>query len=333
MAAVRRFAAICVTADVTLRELEPFNRASYHHEMRRTVCISLVAVLCSSCLQEIRPLGSTTGLDKPQGVNPIGMPTQTTGTPSPSPSWSQAPNSTPIPVNGRCADTHVLLCDSFETQPAGSAPDSKLWSLKTQSPNDIVRVDDSRAHNGVQSLWVHTQTGSYEIADIVNKSVPAVANSVIYGGAYVYMTANLPSTHISLVTAGSPLPNNNYTWVRYGGQFGILMINYQPDTGTESWQHSDTAMPLNQWVCIQFYYNGNTTEARFWLNDVEIPKLYLNQQSATVAQGAPPGVWSMPDIDTITLGWEHYPSDSGTDGMDIWYDDVALDTNFIPCNP
>ena len=247
----------------------------------------------------------------------------------------------------RCGNANVAVCDSFEPAPgvatAGHAPDPNLWEVEISEISGAgasVQLDGSRAARGGQALHVHAPAQGYQHAVIVHKKLFPVPNNSFYGRAFVYLAGSAPQEHFTLFNAsGTFAKAPSPTYVRYGGQFGILEASY---VGNDQVQHAGapvnggwedaTAMPTQRWVCMEWQYKGDTNEMHFWLDGVEVPRLAVIGQSNECCTGQ---VWNAPPYDRVALGWEVYaspdPSRSSIESYDLWLDEVALDAQRIGC--
>ena len=243
----------------------------------------------------------------------------------------------------RCANANVAVCDSFEPVEAGdgqaAALDSNTWAVEVSSQEALVELDSSRAARGQGAVHVHAPAHGYQHAMLVHKKLFPVADNTFFGRAFVYLQGAAPQDHFTLISASGTLPSAGApTYVRYGGEFGLLEANY---VGNGQVQHAGVAMgdgtwadttpvPTGRWACMEWQFKGDTNEMHFWVDGVDVPRLAVIGQSNECCRGQ---VWNAPPYDRIALGWEMYGTakDSTIDAYDLWLDEIALDTQRIGC--
>ena len=82
-------------------------------------------------------------------------------------------------------------------------------------------------------------------------------------------------------------------------------------------------MPLDQWVCFEWHFDGKNSEYHFYLNGNELTDM------AIVSDASPP--WTAPPFAYVELGLHLYHDLTTIPTLDVWYDEVALDTARIGC--
>ncbi|WP_437646609.1 hypothetical protein [Sorangium sp. So ce362] len=255
-----------------------------------------------------------------------------------------------------CADG-ALLCDDFESYEAQGAPGGK-WEVYTAMEGSAVSVDTAMAYSGTKSIKVTTPESSgdnnYKSAMIQFKDATAlpVEGNVIHGRMMYFLDA-APDTdvHWTIADGAGVVPGKEfegmpYTAVyRYGGQHPIdggsqLMANYDtpgqwssPPTApaTDCWHHAEgKVLPVGQWTCVEFSFDGPNNEMRFWLNGAEIAELKMSGTGQGCANGVESFEWTAPEFTSIGFGWESYQAD---EPRTMWIDDVVIGTEPIGCPP
>jgi hypothetical protein len=199
------------------------------------------------------------------------------------------------------------------------------------SGSNVVAIDTTRAHSGTHSVKITPSNGSGGLFG----TVPPGAT--FYGRAWVYMDADPGMGHWEGIVARGAARNSmtSPAELRLGGQFDILYMN---DNQTDGYfltnpnffsDHMGVAPPVSKWVCEEFYFGDDTV--KWWITDVNAtpaatPFLDI-EPTSTWYQGEPPTPWS-PTYATIVFGYGIF----GSNTLNVWYDDVAIDTSRIGCN-
>ncbi|WP_437738933.1 hypothetical protein [Sorangium sp. So ce1335] len=252
-----------------------------------------------------------------------------------------------------CADG-ALICDDFESYEGQGAPGDK-WKVYTAKDGSAVTVDTTRAFSGTKSVKVTTPASSgddYKSAMIQFQDPAAlpVEGNVVHG-RMMFFLESAPDTdvHWTIIDGAGTVPGKDfqgmpYTAVyRYGGQHPIasgsqLMANYDtpgqwttPPTGptTDCWHHAEgKVVPVGEWTCVEFSFDGPNNEMRFWLNNEEITELKMSGTGQGCANNMENFEWTAPEFTSIGFGWESYQPDQP---RNMWIDDVVISTAPIGC--
>jgi hypothetical protein len=230
----------------------------------------------------------------------------------------------------RCAQAGVQLCEDFES---GSINKS-VWTVSGTAPV----VDGVQAARGSKALHI-TQKGnglSY-IKETMTFSEP---NNTYFGRVFVYFNslAGPPMTyaHWTIIAASGTGVSGE---IRVSGQlqngknlFGVGTDNRVDPMGTGDWTNSDndptgmpSAVPLKQWICIEWMHKGNTNETRFWWDATEHRSLYTSSS----VHGGNTMPYLLPQFTNVWIGWQEYQT--STETFELWMDEVAIDTARIGC--
>jgi len=234
-------------------------------------------------------------------------------------------------TDGGC---HAQFCDDFERPDGGGlAP----WKTSLNG-GGIAKLDTQKAHSGNQSVLI-TNPGdpntSYERAfiELTNPFFP-VSGNAFYGRMWIWLTG-YPSqtthwTNISGEGNAMYMGQSFSADVRYGGQYSPrLMANYDSSTfASDCWQHSQTGIPDGGWACMEWHYVGDEDKMEFWLDGTQLTDLTMIDGGQGCINNGLNGRWLLPQFTTLHLGWEHYQV---SDPIQMWIDDVALDTGRIGC--
>lgn len=232
--------------------------------------------------------------------------------------------------SSRCAQADVQLCDGFET----GVLDKSIWAAEGTPP-----VIDSLEHaRGTSALHI-TQTGNGLSYIKETKTFPEM-NDTYWGRIFVFFkslpAAPLTYAHWTFIAASGTGVTGE---IRVSGQFqnganlfGVGTDNRVDDAGTGDWTNSDrdppsgpTAVPLNQWLCIEWLHEGDTNETRFYWDGVEHPSL---STSATM-HGGNSNPFLLPQFTNLWVGWQEYQTTTET--FELWIDEIAIDSARIGC--
>ncbi len=226
-----------------------------------------------------------------------------------------------------------MVCDGFEDAAVGGPPSNAHFSVKLQNDQESLTVDDTRAARGKHSVHIHTGSG-YERALLVASAGFPFADNHFFARALFYTTTP-PATnaHFTLLTGAGKLGGaSSETFVRVGGQFGILMANYYGNNAADQPQYSSTTpgnysdgvmMPRDRWACLEVEFAGRANQLRVWLDDSEITRLHVAQWDPE-----PPNLNWSPSYERVEIGFEAY---GGQGDIDIWYDEIAIGSSRIGC--
>lgn len=233
--------------------------------------------------------------------------------------------------NTRCAKAGVQLCEDFES----GTLDTATWTVNGTAPV----IDGLQHARGLKALHI-TKAGNGSSYIKETKTFPEPADTY-FGRAFVYFHA-LPSTpgmtyaHWTFIAAsGTGVAGE----IRVSGQlqngknlFGVGTDNRVQDAGTGDWTNSDkdpngmpAAVPVDQWMCIEWMHKGDTSETRFWWNAVEHPSLYTSPSM----HGGNTNPFILPEFDNVWIGWDEYQA--STENFEMWVDEIAIDGARIGC--
>ena len=235
--------------------------------------------------------------------------------------------------NSRCADAGVQLCEDFESGMINPA----IWTTQGTKP-----VVDTMEHaRGTHALHI-TQQGN-GLSYIVESTTFPEANNTYFGRVFVYFKSlpaptadgGMPYAHWTMLAgSGTGVPGE----IRVSGQlqngknlFGVGTDN-QTDSGTGDWTNSDndpkgspTAVPLNQWLCIEWMHKGDTNETQFWWDATLHPSL----STTSSMHGGNKNPYLLPQFKQVWVGWQEYQTSSEL--FELWVDEIAIDSRRIGC--
>lgn len=225
-------------------------------------------------------------------------------------------------TSSKCNGSSFRLCDGFE----GASIDTSLWSM-TITKNATVKIDSMHVARGAQALHVHTGLGDAgdtagTVGDLRTMHGFPFPQNQIWGRAFVYMANQSPDMHTNLIEAVGTLPGDaGLSHYRIGvSTQHVLAGNYIPGDYAD---HSKTTMPLDQWTCFEWHFDGQLNEYHFFEEGSELTDM------AILTDASPQ--WTAPPFDYVELGLHLYHDLVSIPSLDVWYDEVALDTSRVGC--
>jgi hypothetical protein len=220
------------------------------------------------------------------------------------------------------------LCEDFES----GAFDSAIWEPSgTEHPS----VDATRAARGEYSAHFHTTNNGLSM--IRTRAIFPATDNTYFGRMFVYfdsMPTAPENAHWSV--SGAQGPDAEEFEVRVGGKYdgSINRFAVGSDHGpTGDWTTEDEdpgdAVPVREWVCLEWMHKGDTHETRFFWEGVEHPSLYT---SATEHGGEEGEDYELPEFASVWFGWWLYQSETVPAEFDVWIDEIALDAERVGCD-
>lgn len=219
-------------------------------------------------------------------------------------------------VAAGCDQHDYELCIDFE-----SGIDTAAWTGGTE--NAIVTTDF--AHGG-HSYRLYPMSGGLLTAS----NLGAITNQ-LWGRFYVHFGPGAPGGHGNIVGAFDQ--DNN--WYEMGWQFNGMMGVWHDASGAERPLRS-TPYIVDQWYCVEIFFDGTKTEMPQWWIDGEEAAYHMSAN-----EGLTPKL--VTQFDRIEVGFTPYASLDlrQPDGVgdqtetrvltDMWIDDIAFDTERIGC--
>ena len=84
------------------------------------------------------------------------------------------------------------------------------------------------------------------------------------------------------------------------------------------------SLPLQNWVCVEWQFDGVHDEMRLWLDGKSVDALTVTKPQCGAA-------WPAPTFETLEVGWLNAPAEAAGP-MEMWVDDVAVDPKPIGCD-
>lgn len=231
----------------------------------------------------------------------------------------------------RCAGLHAQLCEDFET----GTLDKATWEVA----GDVPVIDSVHTARGGKALHI-TKVGN-GLSYIRERKTFPEANNGYFGRAFVYF-ASLPATpsmtyaHWTFLAASGTGTTGE---IRVSGQLqnganhlGVGTDSGNDPAGTGDWTNSDNdpagkprAVPLGEWMCIEWQHDGAANETRLWWDAVE----HVSLHTTAKLHGGNKNDYVLPAMNNVWIGWQEYQT-SG-DKFEMWVDEIAIDKARIGC--
>jgi hypothetical protein len=238
-----------------------------------------------------------------------------------------APDAATTPEGG-IGGAAAAIHDDFETGSLGKWTVTDPFGNALQPPATVA-IDTTammgHVHGGTYSVKVHN-------GGLIGVAPPSAA---FYGRFWVWLGTNPSPGRGSgghwAWAVGAGLLGGAAAEIRQGGQFDILIDNNSVNddivlSDPNLFNDSDGGVtpPVGQWICMEFFYGKDSL--RTWIQGTEITALDVTPTTVWAhAATTPP--WS-PAYSAIRIGYAGYNGNL----IDLWLDDVALDSNRIGCN-
>jgi hypothetical protein len=146
-----------------------------------------------------------------------------------------------------------------------------------------------------------------------------VPQTTIYFRAFVYASQNNSRSDFAFMIGRNP----GYELFNLAAEKNGGAVYYSDGIGGGRTDVSTTNMPYERWVCVEWQIISATSDmgggSRVWLDGTEIPELkFLSGYPTT------------PFPSWLILGLEPQQN-TNTGPLDVWFDEVAVDSQPIGC--
>jgi hypothetical protein len=211
-----------------------------------------------------------------------------------------------------CAGSTFALCEDFE----GAQGLSAQWTVSASHGTATLDTTRSRASSG-HSLHVHVDTGSDTTVGIIEKKTFPALKGGFYARAFIFIPSASSTSlftgdrHTRLIYGLGANPYNEYALGIWNG--GLIQNHYSPNDDSV-----DTQMlpPFDQWFCLEYHLDATTGTVAAYLDDVEIVALRHSG-------------WPSTNITQLMFGADRFGNFPVAE--EIWFDDIAVDTQRIGC--
>jgi hypothetical protein len=217
----------------------------------------------------------------------------------------------------------LLVCDGFES----GAIDTNLWTVYDSTMGSIT-IDSTRAMRGAHSAHIHVNPGTSTRSLWLQESRESMANHpTLFMRAFVYIPSAYaaPSAQalslqiLQVQQAVSPFKG---LFIDRGTDLSIIFNDYvNPMSPLRS---AAPPFPSDRWMCLEWQLQGGQTSGaadgsmRAWIDDMPTT---LSVDNALILQPTPP-------LGAVQFGISVVPS---AFPIDVWYDELAVDSNRITC--
>lgn len=236
------------------------------------------------------------------------------------------------------------LCERWDGYSATTLSNSSnlgSWRVNAPGPGITASLDTARSRSG-KALKVHMDQGSASGAQLRISSGPlfAMTRSQLYGRLWLYMGADGSSTHWTIfgaagtIPGGVPTSGNRATYLfsafQDGSQKNIFGdVYYNDQTRQDCWNASSQRIPTNRWACVSFFIDGQAMRYRFSLDGAAVPSMNVDMTGQGCVAHPANSPWYGPAFSEFYVGaMSFHPM---TAPMDLWIDDVAVDTVPLSC--
>jgi hypothetical protein len=234
--------------------------------------------------------------------------------------------------DSRCKNSGFALCEDFES----GTLDTATWNPRGAAPT----IETTRAARGAYSAHFHTTDNG--LAYITETKTFPAPNDTYYARVFVWFEA-LPTApawaHWTISGAQAGMAQDAPE-IRIGGQWDsnhdIELFGVGTDHGvTGDWTNLDAdpngkpaAVPAQEWVCLEWMFDGSANQTKFWWDGVEHPSL----ATSSTNHGGSSDPFVLPAFDSMWVGWWLYQANTDPPEFDVWIDEVAVDYTRIGCN-
>jgi hypothetical protein len=234
------------------------------------------------------------------------------------------------------------LCWDFED---GKIPQGFTPWRNTPSSTGQLLVDDTKPFGGHgYSLHAKDLVGGPQ--HTLKYVLPANFGPVMWGRLRLYTTPTRPDAHAGFFNARYPkpgqpdtAPENQLNWYEVASYTQAYMSIFHPPWPPgfpEDVQVSDTKLVLDQWTCVEWFFDGkndaDATQAalpKMWLDGTELawPMHFTYSEPAGAQAPFRDKVRNFTVIELGIVTWQAVPTPTSW-----WIDDVAIGTQRIGCN-
>ena len=214
-----------------------------------------------------------------------------------------------------------LFCEDFET----GTLDPNIWSLETGG-GQTVAIEDQIVAHGKHSVHFHIPPDVGTYGFIVTKGAPAALRSHYFGRASFYVTPRLPVGNEQLVIAGNgTFPDFDHFFVAASslGWMQKVLLTNSVAAQEETWLHR--RIPETRWACLEWEMNDVPGHTTLFIDGVVIDSYAIRAGHHDTAFGG---------FAEFAFGYYASQPNNGPVvpySIDVYYDDIVLNTDRIGC--
>jgi hypothetical protein len=224
----------------------------------------------------------------------------------------------------------VRFCEDFES----GTFDSSKWTQMVAGGS--LTIDSVHVARGNKAMHAHVTDAAGNHAQLRNTTEFSPNNypgKTYYGRVFAYVTPQASVTHNDFISTAGNLPNPDGGTTPLHSNYGVDMVNkafvshFGLNEGTttlyDTGARSSEPIPIGDWHCWEWKWDGAHNEEHFWLDETEVTgAAVLQSQNWYAAQ----------PFDYLQIGLRLYHTeDAGFGAYDVWFDELALDTARIGC--
>jgi hypothetical protein len=238
-------------------------------------------------------------------------------------SSSSADGSTGTPTDPPCGG---LWCDDFES----GAIDRTAWTFQEISRGNSIEVQSDVVAHGEYAVRFHAQGGT-SFAMMFHEALPEELGQHYFGRMYFRIT-DFPwenGGHTAYITSsadlrGFPWSDHHFEVGSYfGGRDPIWQLTYWTGDGPE-YIGAGGQIPHDQWFCLQWEFNDEPDQIFVWVDGSdELGAAFDDIEGESDLLG---------EMNTLGVGFRTFHPDGAPD-IDVYVDDIVLDTEPVDCLP
>lgn len=240
------------------------------------------------------------------------------------------------------------LFDDYEETTLVNDQRFGLWRAKVGAAGGGMDLSSTRSFSGERALHVHIDKDAKHGGRLfTDGDVPFLQGRPdhIYGRMMMYIEPNGRSTHWTFfgaqgdVEPSSPEVGRRATYLMsslprnemntYSFVYGLSPR--APEPYQDCWSQGNTPMPSGQWTCVQFELDSVTRKLRMFIDGESEPIVSVDNRGTGCVGDVVPNdsPWYGPVIDSLYVGaWSFH---SMVDELDLWIDDLIIDTQPVAC--
>lgn len=245
----------------------------------------------------------------------------------------------------------ALFCEDFEDYDAVELENGEQigpWAVVLNGDNRGMDIDSSRATSGAKALHVFLEAGTDDAGGRLRASgdLPVLAGNPthLYGRMMMYLEPVATSVHWSFfrlvgeAEPGSPVAPRSARYLLsslsdsgyYSFVYGLEASGGNPFVDCS--QRQDATLLEGTWTCVSFELDSVNRQLRMWLDGAADPAVEVDNTGQQCVGDVPNDTpWYGPAAEEFFLGAQTFHPMSGR--LDVWFDDVVLDVNPLPCPP
>jgi hypothetical protein len=245
----------------------------------------------------------------------------------------------------------ALFCETFDAYAGVTAIANNQkfgpWHAALQT-GATMGLDGTHAISGASALHVHIDNavtaGGRLFADGA-QPVFATKPTHVYGRMMMYTDPNGTSVHWTFfgvngpADPSSPAAGRNASYIMSSlpknGVNTYSFVYGLSAQGTDGYHdcssQSSTSMP-SSWACVSFEMDSVARKLRMYKDGAQTPILSVDDHgNACVAPTSATSPWYGPTVTQLFVGaWSFHPMNAP---LDVWIDDVVVDTKPVSCPP